>query len=163
MNESDLENELRTLRPVSPSAGLETAIARELESSLLSKAVPAPSSGIIPRPQESILGRLLSGLCWASCGAAAVILALSLGLVHIPSLVKPAVTQKENFFEPAESSREFVAAQDGGLIYTADQEPTRVVRYNSMERHVWANPSTGARVEVEVPREDVVLVPVAFQ
>ena len=167
MNEFDLENELRTLRPVSPSPDLETAIARELEKPRLAK--PISSSGVVARPRDSFLDRLLPGLCWASAGAAAAIAVLSLNLEHIPSAdVQPAeprtvTTIAENLFEPEESSRELVGTEDGGLIYTADEEPTRIVRYNSMERHVWANPSTGARVEVEVPREDVVLVPVAFQ
>lgn len=168
MNESDFENALRKLSPAAPPARLEEAIARELTETLPSPAPRAhPLSGEIGRPKEGPFSRLFFGLCWATGGAtAALITAFSLGMLHAPqaSVPQPALTAKvENVFEPAESSREVLETEDDGLIYTEEQEPNRVVRYNSMERYVWANPATGARVEVEVPREDVVLVPVSFQ
>lgn len=39
----------------------------------------------------------------------------------------------------------------------------RQIRFSSIERHVWNDPDTGARMEVEVPREDVRFMPVAMQ
>ena len=49
------------------------------------------------------------------------------------------------------------------MIYEDDQEPARLVRYSTLEHHVWTHPRTGARLEVEVPREDIVLIPIAMQ
>ncbi|MEI9894844.1 MAG: hypothetical protein WDN28_13410 [Chthoniobacter sp.] len=44
-----------------------------------------------------------------------------------------------------------------------DDGPAREVRYTYLERHAWSNPHTGARVYLEVPREDVYLLPVSLQ
>ena len=169
MNESDFENALRKLSPAAPPARLEQAIARELTKATLSLAPRVHQlSGKIIRTKERPLSRLFFGLCWATGGAAvALIAAFGLGLLHTPQTTPVAqptlVAKAENIFEATESSRELLETEDSGLIYTEEQEPNRVVRYNSMERYVWANPATGAQVEVEVPREDVVLVPVSFQ
>ena len=84
----------------------------------------------------------------------------------LPGAVAAKAVEKETepaWFEPAESAREMIAAEDGGMVFDDEREPAQVVRLSSVERHAWANPATGAWVEVEVPREDVVLMPVAFQ
>lgn len=172
MNESDLENELQKLRPSAPPAALEEAIARELRGLVVTAPFPTPRahqlSGTISRSKPRLFSRLFSGLCWAGAGAAAALLAsASLDRLHTPAApgAQPALaaTVSENVFEETESSRHLLDTEDTGLIYTEEQEPTRVVRYSSLERYVWANPATGARVEVEVPREDLVLVPVSYQ
>lgn len=168
MNESDFENELRKLRPAAPPPRLEQAIARELETPVtVLKRHEHPRAGVIIRPKESALPRLLSGLGWAFGGAAVALIA-TISLYPLPAdqpvaQVPAAIEVEEDFFEPSESSRQLLAAEESDVIYTEEEEPTRVVRYNSMERYVWANPSTGAQVEVEVPREDIVLLPVSFQ
>ena len=48
------------------------------------------------------------------------------------------------------------------LIETSEG-PAREVRYTYRERHEWSNPKTGARVVLEVPREDVYLLPASLQ
>ena len=48
-------------------------------------------------------------------------------------------------------------------FFLNNDEPARVVRYTTLEHHVWTHPVTGARLEVEVPREDIVLIPLAMQ
>jgi len=170
MNESDFENALRKLSPTAPPVRLDQAIARELSETTTLSLAPREYrlSGEILRPQESPRSRLFFGLCSATGGAAAALVAVfGLGLLRTPQMAPlaqpPLVAKAENIFEPTESSRQLLATEESGLIYTDEQEPNRVVRYNSMERYVWANPATGAQVEVEVPREDVVLVPVSFQ
>lgn len=165
MNESDFENELRKLRPTVPSARLEKAIDRELAAMPL-KVYEHPRSVMISRPEENLFAGLLSRFCWACGGAAAAVVTMVYLNAFPASHTATSAANKsqvEQIFEPAESSRKLLATEDGGVVYTAEEEPARVVRYNSMERYVWANPTTGARVEVEVPREDVVLVPVSFQ
>jgi hypothetical protein len=168
MNESDFENELRRLRPAAPLPRMEQAIARELtEAATVQKLHGHPRSGTIVRTKESPLARLLSGLGWA-CGGAAVAVIATISLYPFPTpqpvTYAPDVVESEDvLFEPSESSSELLATAESGVIYTDEEEPTRILRYNSLERYVWANPSTGARVEVEMPREDVVLLPVSFQ
>jgi len=69
----------------------------------------------------------------------------------------PAVSE-----EPAESTDELIATDDEGLIYE-DGSPQRQLRMTYLEHHTWTNPRTGAVIEMEVPREDIVLMPVAMQ
>jgi hypothetical protein len=66
-------------------------------------------------------------------------------------------------FEPVGVTRELIAAEDGGFVYDEAEEPTRLVRYTTLERHTWTDSSTGAQLQVEVPREDMILMPVAMQ
>jgi hypothetical protein len=164
MKPFDLESELRAIRPAPPPPQLAAEIARDL-------AQPQhPTAGLLTRRPESTFDRILSGLCWA-CGGATVAIITTMGL-HLwqadgksPGRATETATAptEEKYFEPAESSRQLLGAESGDLVYNSDQEPERIIRYSSRERHVWANPTTGARVEVEVPREDVVFVPVSFQ
>ena len=165
MNLSDLENQLRTLKPVKPSAELEQAIARELAHALR----PA-TAGVIPRGSETPGGRLLSGLCWAFGGAAVAVIATvciyasqTVPAADAPLAATVPPGSRPIVFEPVAASREFMDAEAGELVYAEDNAPARVVTYRSRERHVWTNPSTGAQVELEVPRQDVMLVPVSFQ
>lgn len=171
MNESDFENELRTLRPVTPSAALEAKIAREISTSHVI-AVSA-TSGTLARRAEyrtaepGMFSRMATAFGWALAGAVgAVAVAWLAGSFDKPRQVAaPAgtVAAVEPDFEPAGVTRELIAAEDGGVIYDDDQEPTRVLRYTILEHHLWSHPVTGARLEVEVPREDIVLMPVAMQ
>jgi hypothetical protein len=176
MSESEFEAELRTLHPAPPSNTLELAIARELEGGPRAVAVRAPASGTIVRaePRASFWG----GLLWALGGAAVAaitILAWPAGHGHDsgplasnhpvtpvtpPSSVQPAATE---YFEPLESARQVVATEESEIFYDGADGPSQVVRYSSVERHSWTNPTTGALVEVEVPREDLLLVPVSYQ
>ena len=169
-NESEFENQLRTLRPVAPSLALEKSIARRLASVRALATVEAPAAVVRRREFEieppSLLDRIFPGLRWAFAGAvAAVAVIAAIDHFHQPANSPPAsaLTAVEPDFEPEGITRELVSAEDGGVIYEDAQEPARVVRYTTLEHHVWTHPVTGARLEVEVPREDIVLIPIAMQ
>ena len=59
-------------------------------------------------------------------------------------------------------SAEILNANDEGLTVDRDQGVARLVRLSSIERRAWVD-ATGAEMIVEVPREELVLVPVAYQ
>ena len=65
--------------------------------------------------------------------------------------------------EPDASSEEFIEAADDGVVFDADAAPQRQMRLTYFERHTWTNPATGAVIEFEIPREDIVWMPVAMQ
>jgi hypothetical protein len=159
MNEPELENELRSLRPIAPSPDLEDRIAADLA------ARRVPASGVLARPiaARPIAGWLRS-LGWAAAGAAALI-ALAMYWQEADRPAPPLAAEEEEAgeFVPAESERELIDADDSGIRYVDGEGPVREMRFRSLERYAWVNPETGARVEVEVPREDVVLLPVAMQ
>ena len=161
-NESDFENQLRTLRPIAPSLALEESIARTLASHRA--VVIHRSETAMERP--GLFERIFPGLRWAFAGAAAALAVIS-AIHHFdpPATLPaaPAVAVAEPDFEPVEVTRALVTTEDGGVVYENEDEPARLVRYTTLERHVWTHPVTGARLEVEVPREDLVLVPIAMQ
>jgi hypothetical protein len=169
MNESDFEAELRGLRPGAPSPELELAIARELQEPVPRPLAVRPAAGIIVRPEKRSRF-LLGGLAWAFGGAALAALAI---FAALPSWTgrgaasgksgAPVEAAETAYFEPLESAREVVATDTSEIFYDADDAPSQVVRYSSVERHSWTNPATGALVELEVPREDFFLVPVSYQ
>jgi hypothetical protein len=67
-------------------------------------------------------------------------------------------------FQAAETTRELISSEEEGqVIYRTGTSPVRQVRNLYRERHSWTNPRTGARVDIEIPREDVFLKPVSLQ
>jgi hypothetical protein len=159
MNESDFENELRALRPAAPSPELEQAIARDLAAPLRT----APRAAVIRRRRERI--SLFAGLSWAFGGA--VLATVCIWLWHQGSAAGPGgeiAAAETSAFVPTETTRELIATEDAGVFFGSEgEEPAQAVRYSSIERHGWTNPTTGARIEVEVPRVDVVFLPVSIQ
>lgn len=175
MNESEFEQELRALRPVAPSPSLAKRIAAEMPATQAITVAPArtlsqsPAAGTLARPErESALMGLLRGLLWAGAGAAvASVILLNREPRALPAVPTNVVAQAESVAvteTPDETVSELITSKDEGLIYDqSTAEPQRQMRYTYLERHVWTNPQTGAVIEFEVPREDVVLMPVAMQ
>jgi hypothetical protein len=76
----------------------------------------------------------------------------------------PAGSGETGDFQPLETTRELISSEEEGqVIYRNGSTPMRQVRNRYREHHSWTNPRTGARVEIEVPREDVFLKPVSLQ
>ncbi len=175
MNDSELEDQLRALSPAAPSDDLAARIGRQLA------ATPPTShtSGVIARPARVPLAwRWLRDLGWAGAGAAAALLgaaffspaeksathlvaAAARVPVALPIAVSPVAYRQA--FEPAETSRELVSVKNADELLDTADGPVREVRYIYRERMAWAHPGTGARLEIEVPREDVYLLPVSLQ
>jgi hypothetical protein len=168
LNESELEEQLRLMRPRPARPELEAKIAAALGRRELALAERTPTAAILrrERPAPSAWSSWWQGLGWALAGAAAAVAAITLtnhSETLKPAAATAAVTAPAAGFEPTESTEELVTAEDEGLVIGSDQEPVRQVRYHSLERHVWVNPQTGARMEMEVPREDVRFISVAMQ
>lgn len=167
LNESELEQQLRLLRPRPPGADLEQKIADALRRREFALAERTPTAAVLRRAESSLasLSQWLRGMGWALAGAAAAIavIALTNHVENGNAKVATSAAASTAVFEPTESTEELVTAEDEGLVLGSDQEPVRQVRYHSLERHVWVNPQTGARMEFEVPREDVRFISVAMQ
>jgi negative regulator of sigma E activity len=175
MNESQFESDLRRLRPAVPSSELSERVASQLsartdELALASRApqrlerLSAPAV-VDARPQQQFFF-WLRGLGWATAGACAALFAMRGTEFFAPQSAAPgnppapvAITA----FQSETSSRELLEAHDEGLRYDDEQQPQRQLRLTFLERHTWTNPGTGAVLHFEVPREDVVLTPVAMQ
>jgi hypothetical protein len=168
MSESEFETELRALQPASPTAALEVAIGRELAETSR-PLTQRPTSGLIVKPSRTGFADWWPRLAWAGAGAVAAVAVVTLSTIQRPPArsggALPAAQvhlEEPTLFEPLESAREVIASEDAGVVYDDETGASQIVRYSSMERHSWTN-AAGALVEVEVPREDLLIIPVSYQ
>jgi hypothetical protein len=169
---SELENELRKLRPAQPSPVLFQRIGEALQNC---------RPGASPARQSA---RWLYN--WWSLGlglaAAAVLILFAVitmehrsGYEQILAQNSPApeappvplrtqrsiVTSK---FVPAGGTNVVYKARDEGLHFADGSErPVRRVRYHTQQTWRWRNPETGASLRVSYPSEEIVLIPVSGQ
>ncbi|MBM4021179.1 MAG: hypothetical protein FJ284_02885 [Planctomycetes bacterium] len=141
--------ELATLRPRQPSAGLRARIAAELP------ARPA----VAGRPWAGFGERL----AWAVAGAAAVVILLPRGVTPSAASqvtrVAPAPMAASQPDAPPAVTEESIAWSDEGVRFLDDVTPARILRRRVVERHAAGD----GRATVRLPREDLILLPVAIR
>ena len=165
---SEIEKELRSLRPVRPSARLLEGVARQLEKS---SAAAAPAEEKIIRPLWFRFGGLSLGTALAAAAAIFIFAHLDTFTVdrHAPGIAKatpvPAAASLSSAqFIPDGATRVVYRTHDEGLIFPQGaDEPVRRVRSRTQETLQWRNPKTGASLRVTYPSEEVRYVPVSGQ
>jgi hypothetical protein len=175
---SELEKELKKLRPAQPSPVLFERVGESLKDSRARI-----------RERRSPLGR------WGSLEIAHPWWSLGFGLAAAAVLILFAAVTMERRHEheqtvaqssPAPETRSappgtersippsrFVPAGGTNLVYNTRDEglhfangserPVRRVRYSTQQTWRWRNPETGASLRVSYPSEEVVLIPVSGQ
>lgn len=147
MNDPDLESLLASLPPRGPSAALRQRVEHELDRDRLWLPPRRRTRPWLPR------------LLWSGLGAAAAVLAMNLS-PGIPDASDPALTG----VLPVSTVREVVNAETEGIQYNAESNlPEQRVKLVTIERHAWTDPRDGARITVEMPREDRLVLPASFQ
>lgn len=63
-------------------------------------------------------------------------------------------------FKPILAENNLQNRVDEGIVFLRNGLTARRYRYEFLDRVVWENPTNGAIVEMEVPRDEVILVPV---
>jgi hypothetical protein len=63
-------------------------------------------------------------------------------------------------FRPVLAENNLKSRIDEGIVFLRNGLTARRYRYEFIDRVVWENPADGAVVEMQIPREEVVLVPV---
>jgi hypothetical protein len=155
MNEPDFEEQLRALRPAAPRPALETRIQAELAEH--------PRAGALPASRRSWSARLLAAIGWSAVGATAAIVAVRLSHIEVKAPAADASAQLAAAAEAdIELEHELLAVAEEGVVDEPTDGLARVVRYESLERRRWTD-QDGAITVLEVPREDLVFVPVSFQ
>ena len=174
---SELENELRKLRPTQPSPVLFERVGEALKDS---------RAGLRSGDPARRWGGLENAHPWWSLGfglaAAAVLIlfaAVTMERRHerqqtvAQSSPAPETRPAPLGTERSISPSRFVPAGGTNLVYNARDEglhfadgserPVRRVRYNTQQTWRWRNPETGASLRVSYPSEEVVLIPVSGQ
>ena len=162
---SELESELKQLRPSPVTRDLINKIERDL-----AQASPA-TAAILPRHRFFQLNSLSLGLGLA---AAAVFLFLarinveqpgkSRTLAAITPAPSAAMPNSPDNFVPAGVTQVVYNTRDEGLHFASGgSEPMRRLRSRTRETMQWENPHTGASLRVSYPSEEVTLIPVPGQ
>jgi len=162
---SELEDQLKSLRPVPASEELFANIEQELVD-LASEKDPK-----IVRPDRFRINWLAVG---AGLAAAAVIVIFARVNFRTPAptqnvaSVSPAPAVESTItpaqFIPAGATQVVYDTRDEGLLFPrGSEEPVRRVRSRIRETLQWQNPATGASLRVSYPSEQVELIPVSGQ
>ncbi|QIF00790.1 hypothetical protein [Roseimicrobium sp. ORNL1] len=175
MNESEFESSLRRFTPVKPSPDLAQGIATSLERSV---SVPGSASRrASAEPASSLLWVWLDRLLWSTLGATAAV-AVTLTVVrpapvstpvpaptaeptftvtqHAPPPVAPAASD----FQKVLTSNETLDWKDEGIHFDSTGQPVLKLRRTAVEHQAWADIQNAGVVQVEVPRQEVMYVPV---
>ena len=176
---SELEKELRKLRPAQPSPMLFERVGEALDKSCKASAAADAKSGW-RRFTEAPYSNWWS-LGFGLAAAAALIL---FAVVTMERRQERQETVAQNSPAPetrpvplrterSTSPSKFVPTGGTNLVYNTRDEglhfangserPVRRVRYHTQQTWRWRNPETGASLRVSYPSEEIVLIPVSGQ
>ncbi|MBI5382904.1 MAG: hypothetical protein HZA31_13480 [Opitutae bacterium] len=153
---TDLEAELQSLRPRAPVRELHRRLATELDGA-------SPAIALTPR-KTGWRWRLV---LWPA--AAALVVALTVSAVwsrrgsEVASAVvlDPATATPSEVYKPVSAENLLFEAHDEGVVTLSDGMPGWRVRERSLDTFIWQNPRTKASLRWTVPREEVLVVPLA--
>lgn len=170
---SELENELRKLRPAPPSP----VLFERVEEALMDCRAGA-SRARQPQPVRLLYNWWTLGLGFAAAAIVILFAVISLERQQKRDTIaqssptadeRPVPRRTEQSMSPSR----FVSAGGAHLVYNARDEglqfahgserPVRRVRYQTQQTWHWRNPETGASIRVSYPSEEVVLIPVSGQ
>jgi hypothetical protein len=164
---SELEGELRKLRPAPPSPELFSRVERALDVAEENKLADN-----VVRPDRFRVNWVSLGLGLA---AAAVLLIVARLEINRPAKKIPAVISlapvprdkpdaNNDRLVPAGLTQVVYNTRDEGLHFAdGSEQPMRRVRYQTHETLQWRNAATGASLRVSYPSEQVELIPVSGQ
>ena len=175
---SELEDELKKLRPAQPSPILFERIEEALMDS---------RAGVSPGRQPKRLPYNWLSLGFGLAAAAVLVLFAAISLerrqdrgekiaqISPASETRPVSptrrdssgvqgSSSSNRFIPAGATQVVYNTRDEGLQFPRGSgQPVRRLRYRTHETAQWRNPTTGASLRVSYPSEEVVLIPVSGQ
>ena len=165
---SELEAELKQLRPAAPSENL----ARRVEQALTQQT---PTAGFLPQAAKARWNWLSLGLGATTAAAVAVLLltrpnaeervpAQASIATSKPMAVQPVVSAPRQGYVPEGVTRVVYGKRDEGLVFPGDgAQPMRRLRARSQETLQWRDADTGASLRVSYPTEEVELIPASGQ
>ncbi len=162
---SELEAELKQLRPARPSDELTTRLERALADT--------PSGGILPRRKKGRVQWFSLGLGMATAAAAFLLLARpnvervtppSPTIAQASPALRALAAAPRRTLVPEGVTRVVYGTRDEGLVFPANgEQPMRRRRALSQETLQWRDQSTGASLRVSYPTEEVELTPARGQ
>jgi hypothetical protein len=177
---SELENELKKLRPAQPSPILFERVEGALENC---RASVSDANWKRRRLTQTPYNWLSLGFGLAAAAVLILFAAISMERRQEPgekiaqispareaNPVSPARrdgsggSTSSNRFIPAGATQVVYNTRDEGLQFArGSEQPLRRLRYQTHQTWQWRNPTTGASLRVSYPSEEVVLIPVSGQ
>jgi hypothetical protein len=173
---SELEKDLKKLRPAQPSPVLFERVGEALENC---RASVSDAKWKRWRFTETPYNWWSLGFGLAAAAVLILFAAITIERWHehqqtvaqssAASQTRPAPLGAERStsrsgFVPAGGTNLVYNARDEGLHFTDGSErPVRRVRYHTQQTWRWRNPETGASLRVSYPSEEIVLIPVSGQ
>jgi hypothetical protein len=174
---SELENELRNLRPARPSP----ILFERVEEALKCRVGASPAR----QPERLPYNWFSLGFGLAAAAVLVLFAAISMERWHERrekiAQISPAPEKRpilparregsgvqgstsSNRFIPAGATQVVYNTRDEGLQFArGSEQPLRRLRYQTHQTWQWRNPTTGASLRVSYPSEEVVLIPVSGQ
>jgi len=155
----ELEAELKRWQPLAPGPALEARIAAKVD---VTEARAARALGLPRR------------FWWAPLGMAAAVALMALvwlpghqafKLASPPTVAKqptPALNRARpgaGGYRPVRRADYLLDARDDGIIYASATTPFRKIKYQVLSTSQWRDEADNATVQVLVPRENTVLIP----
>ena len=167
---SELEDQLRKLRPAPPSPELFSRVER----ALVDVADENKSTDNIVRPDRFRINWVSLGLGLAAAAVLLIVARIEINrqAKQIPAVASltPASRDKagagavNDRLVPAGFTQVVYNTRDEGLHFAGGSvQPMRRVRYQTHETLQWRNAATGASLRVSYPSEQVELIPVPGQ
>ena len=140
-----LEAELSALRPAEPTVDLQRRLANS-------------------RPPGRTAANLVVRWSWLALPAAAALtLAYYNGTPRMPTPPAEAATVSSPTFKPVSAKNVLLDSRDDGYSTLTDGTPVHRTREIYLDTITWKNPHTQASLTWSVPREEIRVIPVAFQ
>jgi hypothetical protein len=174
---SELEKELRKLRPAQPSPMLSERVGEALKDSRASVSGASSKRSRFTETPYSNWWSLGFGLAAAAVLILVAVMTMERRQEQQQTVAKnsaapetrPAPLRTERStapsrFVPAGGTNLVYNTRDEGLHFANGSErPVRRVRYSTQQTWRWRNPETGASLRVSYPSEEIVLIPVSGQ
>jgi hypothetical protein len=165
---SDLEAELKQLRPAGVSPELMTRVERALNEA----PSATPTAGVLPSRKPTV-GWFALGFGLAAAAAFLLLARANVDRATAPQPARVASASPPAAHAEVPEPRQLVPdgltrvvynTRDEGLVFPADDDqPVRRVRSISRETLAFKDPSSGASLRVSYPTEDIRYIPVSGQ
>jgi hypothetical protein len=167
---SDIEQQLRKLRPVAPSEDLMDRIRRELSKPDNCRASVSDASlwSSWLRRFTEMPYKISLGFGLAAATALFIFARVNLDRPKATNLAASSTAlgrpSTMTGFVPADFTRVVYRTRDEGLRFpSGSTEPVRRLSSHARETFQWRNPRTGASLRVSYPSDEISLVPISGQ
>ena len=153
---SEIESELKKLRPAPPSADL----LRRVEEAI----VDLSAEDKVVRPPQFRANWLWLGASLAAAAVILIFLRFDFQKQTQPAKIAKQTAPLPSTFIPAGATQVVYEMRNEGLYFPArSEQPVRRMRAMTRETWQWRNPATGASLQVSYPAEHVALISVPGQ